>query len=420
MIKKTLTKSEFKKNVLILMTGSAIAQAIPIAISPILTRIYSPKDFGLLALYMSICSIFVVFSSGRYDLALIEPKDDHEAKHLFIGSIILSALFCVFLLIFFVFFNSQITSLLGNEDISIWLYVVPLTVFALSCYSIFHHWLNRKKKFKDMSLNRIINHSSGSFIQCILGFLKFKSFGLIIGYTLGQLISIVILWKKIFKEKFNFNKKAIFITMKEYVRYPKYLIPATLAGTTAGEAPVILLTKFFDSSISGFFSLTTSVSAAPISLIGNAIGEVYRQRAAEEYQRHNNCKALFLKTFLLLFVIGLVPFAILFFFSVPLFTFVFGAEWAIAGRFAKYISFLIFFQLLSTPLSYTIVFNQSQKYDMVLQIGRTIFCILSITIGYYYSDYYLGVILYVISFSLYYVSHSILQYKSACGSVLRA
>ena len=48
-------KSEFTKNVLTLMTGTTIAQAIPIAISPILTRLYSPEDFWIFAL----CILFI-------------------------------------------------------------------------------------------------------------------------------------------------------------------------------------------------------------------------------------------------------------------------------------------------------------------------------------------------------------------------
>ena len=49
MLDKLKPKSEFSRNVLTLMTGTTIAQAIPIAISPILTRIYTPEDFGVFA-----------------------------------------------------------------------------------------------------------------------------------------------------------------------------------------------------------------------------------------------------------------------------------------------------------------------------------------------------------------------------------
>jgi O-antigen/teichoic acid export membrane protein len=408
-------KSEFKKNVLVLITGTAIAQAIPIAISPILTRIYSPKDFGLLGLYMAFCSLLSVFSSGRYDMAIIEPASDDEAKHLVDGSILLSLCVSGLLFVIIVLFNEKITVLSGNRDIKAWLYTIPVTVFALSSLSIFSYWLNRKKRFRDMSINRIVNSSSNVSISLSLGLLSLKKSGLIIGFGLGQIITVSLLWKKIFTEKIRFNRKMIAAIMKKYIRYPKYLIPATFAGEASSQVPIIQLTTFFDASISGFFTLTNKVTVLPMSLIGNAIGEVYRQKASEEYSKFGNCKDLYLKTLGALFLIGLLPLLVLFFFSVPLFTFVFGHEWTIAGEMAKYTSFIVFFQLLSTPLSYTIVFNKSQKYDLLLQIGRAVMAISSIAVGFYLSSFRISIILYSISYSIYYVSHSILQYRAACG-----
>jgi O-antigen/teichoic acid export membrane protein len=79
MLNKLKPKSEFSRNVLTLMTGTTIAQAIPIAISPILTRIYTPEDFGVFALYMSVVSIVSVVATGRYELAIMLPKKDEDA-----------------------------------------------------------------------------------------------------------------------------------------------------------------------------------------------------------------------------------------------------------------------------------------------------------------------------------------------------
>ena len=72
-------KSEFTKNIVTLMTGTAIAQAIPIAISPILTRIYKPEDFGVFALFLAISSILATVVNGRYELAIMLPKKDEDA-----------------------------------------------------------------------------------------------------------------------------------------------------------------------------------------------------------------------------------------------------------------------------------------------------------------------------------------------------
>jgi len=69
----TKSKSDFKKNVLTLMAGTTIAQAIPIAISPILTRLYTPEEFGLFALFLAIVSIFGVVATMRYEMAIVQP-----------------------------------------------------------------------------------------------------------------------------------------------------------------------------------------------------------------------------------------------------------------------------------------------------------------------------------------------------------
>ena len=78
MIKRFLPKSTYAKNVLTLMTGTGLAQAIPIAISPILTRIYTPEEFGVFALYMAIASILTVLVTGRYEMAILLPKKDPD------------------------------------------------------------------------------------------------------------------------------------------------------------------------------------------------------------------------------------------------------------------------------------------------------------------------------------------------------
>ncbi|MEA1954756.1 MAG: hypothetical protein U9O24_10240 [Campylobacterota bacterium] len=81
MLSKLKPKSEFSRNVLTLMTGTTIAQAIPIAISPILTRIYTLEDFGIFALFIAITAIFGSIANGRYELAIMLPKKDNNYKY---------------------------------------------------------------------------------------------------------------------------------------------------------------------------------------------------------------------------------------------------------------------------------------------------------------------------------------------------
>lgn len=416
---KTLFRanSDFGKNVLVLLTGTGVAQAVPILISPILTRIYTPHEFGVFGLYMACVSILSVFSTGRYDLSIIEPKHESVARILMLLSIYISIFFSLLLFVLICFFNSWFTSLLAEPDISSWLYFLPISVFTISCFSVFTHWMNRKKMYKDMSINRVVASTSVASFNLLFGLIKVLTGGLILGYIIAQLITIFLLKRKLLTKDYRIRFRRTFVIMKEYVHYPKYLIPATLASEVSSNFPIFLFTSFFNSSIAGFFSFANRVTTLPIAFIGNSIGEVYRQKAAEEYSLHRNCKALYLNTLKKLFFIGIWPFLILLFLGEYLFKFVFGLEWGEAGKIAECLSFLIFFQLLSTPLAYTITLNKSQKLDMIVQFFRATFSIGSIYIGYKWNDYLLGLKLYVAVFSLYYILHSLIQYRAAVGYI---
>ena len=75
-------KTSFAGDVLKLVSGTTLAQAIGILITPILTRLYAPEAFGTLALFTSITSILSVIACMRYELAIMLPESDEEAANL--------------------------------------------------------------------------------------------------------------------------------------------------------------------------------------------------------------------------------------------------------------------------------------------------------------------------------------------------
>jgi O-antigen/teichoic acid export membrane protein len=405
----------YKKSIILLMSGSAVAQAIPIMISPILTRLYTPKEFGLLALYLSLSAALSVFASGRYDLALIEPSQDKEARSLLFAGLWLTIAFSLTLFIILLATAPAIAELLGSPDIVSWLNLVPLTVFSMSCLSIFTYWLNRRKNFKGMNVSRILNSIVIVGLSLGFAFTKLKPQGLLLGYMLGQLLTVCYQWFVYVRDERKQRRDSLLVVMKAYLRYPKFLIPSTLACTVAAESPVVLLTQFFDSSVAGLFSFVNRVTVSPISIIGNSIGEVYRVRALEYFQQHGECRQIFFHHAAILAFAGVIPWGILFFWGPKLFAFVFGEEWREAGEMATFFSFVIWFQLLSTPLSYTITFNRSQHLDLYLQIFRVLGSIGSAIVGYHQKDYMLAVKLYSVTFCLYYLGHSVIQFRAAKG-----
>lgn len=111
---KQITQNEFNRNVVTLLTGTTVAQAIPVMISPILTRIYTPEDFGVLALFIAITSIFGSIANARYELAIVLPEKDEDAVNIVALCILIAFSISVGLFVAVSIFHTPILRLLNN------------------------------------------------------------------------------------------------------------------------------------------------------------------------------------------------------------------------------------------------------------------------------------------------------------------
>jgi O-antigen/teichoic acid export membrane protein len=73
-------KSKFVRNVAVVASGTAGAQAITMAFSPIITRLYGPEAFGLLGTFMAIVAVVTPLAALSYPIAIVLPKEDIDAR----------------------------------------------------------------------------------------------------------------------------------------------------------------------------------------------------------------------------------------------------------------------------------------------------------------------------------------------------
>ena len=132
-----IIKSEFSKNVLTLMTGSTIAQVLPIVFTPILTRLYSPEEFGVFAFYISLVTFLIVFSSGRYEQAIVLPKTDKQAINILSLSFVILFVVTFILSVTLFFFGDFVQVKIENPILNNWIWFIPICVFVSSSYKIF-------------------------------------------------------------------------------------------------------------------------------------------------------------------------------------------------------------------------------------------------------------------------------------------
>lgn len=368
-----ITSSEFNRNVAKVFSGTLLAQVIAIGISPILTRIYTPKDFSNLALYLSVVSILSVIATLKYDKAIILPKNDKNALALVVLSTFFTLLVgAIFFLLYF-FFEYYIIRVFKVEGIETWLIFVPITILARALYTILNTWFNRKKEYIVLSKNRVFTSSTNGGLKILFQIVgKLGAFGLVLSEAISQAASLCLFGYKFFKENDlaikQLTKRDIINSAKKYKSFPIYSLPADFLSIFSRELPILMFSGYFGAGVVGFYMLTKRTLDVPFTLLSTSILEVFKQQATEDYHKFGNCKAIFISTLKKLVLISIVPFLCLYFIAPALFSFVFGEEWLIAGEYAQILIVMYFFKFTCSPLSYVFYVTDYLKFDLFLNI----------------------------------------------------
>lgn len=419
MLQKLIPQSRYARNVITLMTGTAFAQALPIAVSPILTRLYTPADFGVFAMYMAIASILGVLVTGRYELAIMIPKQDRDAIHIAALSAGLSVVISGLLLVVVIAFNQPIAQLLGSPELSAWLYWVPASTLLSGVYQSLNYWSNRKSQYKRLAISRTAQSGSASLAQLGAGYAGTGASGLVGGQLAGQVLSTAILTRLICQEDKaliqRIEKNRIIAMAKKYLNFPKYLIVAHGFNTASSQMPVMLLGALFNSATAGFYTLTQRVMGVPMSLVAGALGDVFRQEASYAYAHHGNCKAIYIKTLKRLLLIAVIPFLVFFFIAPTIFSFVFGADWRIAGEYAQIITPMVFLRFITSPLSSVYIFAEKQRLDLLWQVSLFFLVCLSLYLGSFRELPMYSLICFSLAYFIMYAINGFFSYRIASG-----
>lgn len=403
--------SSFKKNILTLMVGTTIAQAIPIIISPILTRIYTPEDFGVFALFFAIVAIFASIANARYELAIVLPTNDDDAINIFVLSSAINFLLSLFLFLIVLFFNEYIILLLNSNEIRVWLYFMPLTIFLIGFFNSLKYFNTRKEFYKDIASSTIIKSISMAVFQLFLGILKNGPMGLVLGQIISQFFANVKLLKNIIVNKeliCNVNKKRIYSLAIKYINFPKYSMWAVLANVSSQHLVNILISSLFTLSTLGFYSLVQRVLSFPSSLIGNSIGQVFMKEAIKEKESYGTIIKSFNEVLKKLIFIGIPVFGILFFIVEDLFIFFFGKDWYLAGVYAKILIPFFFVRFISSSMSVVLIVCEKQKTELLISVTLILVSLISLFIS---NTFEVFLHLFSILMSICYLSFLMYYYK---------
>lgn len=388
------------------MTGTTIAQAIPIAITPILTRMYSPEDFGVLALFVAITAIMGSVANGRYELAIMLPAEDDDAINIAAMGLLIATVLSIFLFFPAIFLNDYITAKLDNQFIGFWLYFVPPVVWLLGLYNILNYLNNRKKSYKDMAKATVYKSVAQAAVQLGSGTVKATAGGLISGQIASNLVA---------NTRLAFNAKRQYRLgkiswpemkrlAKRYIDFPKYSMWAALSNTLSYQLLNMLITLFYSVATLGFYSLAQRILGMPSSLIGDSIGRVYFQQATLEKSKTGKAVKIFKSTTKKLMALSCLFFIPLYFILPSVFAIAFGEQWRIAGEYSQIILPIFIFRFVSAALSNTNNIFEKQGLALTWQIGLLILSMGTLFVsGYYQFGFETFLKAYTVVISLHYI-----------------
>ena len=406
-------KSEYVRNVLTLMSGTTIAQAIPVAVTPILTRIYTPAEFGLFAIYMALISVGVMIATGRLEMAVLIARKDSEALQLAVISLVISGVISFLAMIAIAIWGQQIAVLAGLPELETWLYIVPFSIFLFSVYKVLLHWLNRKKQYELMSRSRITQSGSISALQMVVGLAAKIPAGLALADCLGRVAALLFIFRRV-KATIKlpeFNRARQYALIRRYRKFPFLGSPASLLNILSLQMPYVIIPAIFTSAIAGMYFLVFRVLMLPIALLGESMMEVFRNRAIEDLKDHGTCRPVFIKTFLSLVIIGLPPTLLLMLFGREIFAFVFGEDWREAGHYAAILAPMALFRLSCAPLSGVLFIREKLKLILLLQSFFFVMVALSLVLGWKQQDPVLLVSFLSVSGCLFYLLQALSSFR---------
>lgn len=394
----------FLKAVSILVGGTVFAQGIAVISLPILTRIYSPKDFSLFAVYASLLMILSVASCLRFEIAIPIPKEDSEATYLILLALISNFFISILIGLVIWLFHTDIIMLLNQPDFTKLIWLVPIGVFFAGIYNALQYWATRKKKFNLITKTRVVQSLSGVSIQIIMGVTGFLTIGLIIGQIVKVSAGIRRLANNFWHDSFQYVKniefKKLKVTFREHDQFPKYSTFEALANTASIHLPVIIIAALSIGSEAGYLMLAMQIMAIPMKLIGGAVSQVYLANAKDEIQKGtikgytvSLLKDLIKYGVSILILIGVIsPFVV---------QYIFGNDWSYVGILISYMIPWFIFQLLSSPISMIMHIMGKQKEILLLTVFGFFLKIGALYVQYYIEPKYL-LENYVISSAIFY------------------
>lgn len=375
-----------------MMSGNGLAIVFPFILAPLISRIYTPDDFAAFELFIKIAALIAVVSSLRFEIAILLPRKQDEADAIFKLAIKLLLLITVLSAVIIWPWRANIADALSNSDLDYLLWFLPVAVFFIGSQQVLTQYVIRLQRFKEIASNKVLSAITNNGAKYLFGLSAPTAGSLVFGQIVGHAIpTISFLRLKQVRHVLSKTFKSDFSTsflFKKYRDFP--VVNSAHAFFDEGQRTLLLflISAYYGELVLGLFAFAWRYLRVPLQVFGYSISQVLNEKWARDLNQGLVLKSALRRTVIGLFLIGLVPFSILFFFGEPIFTFVFGRDWTVAGTYAAYMAPWLLSHFIVSPVSFLPVLFLRQKTNFTIAVvGNSIILLVVAVLCYLEYDF---------------------------------
>ena len=365
----------FWKSLATLVSGKALGQAVTFVALPILTRIYTPEDFGLATIFIALSTTLSVPLSGGYDYPVMLPESSRESRALVRLSSQIAFLLVILLALLGIFVGPVYAYAQEFAWSHVWQWGLPVSLMLEGFKKPLRIYANRLKRYKDLAMAKFMRSSFQAGVALIWGWQVGTYEGLILAFIAGQFGAFLVLVRVYFPTDFfsrihEVELKNIAL-VKKYANFPKFAIPTTFLNTASKQLPFFLIPILFidGMGVNGLFSKTDQIMLVPIDLVSMSVGNVFFEQGSSAWREGRSAlRSVTKNTFFRLALLGLIPYIALLFFGPELFSLVLGEAWERSGYFAQWMAPSMYLLFIATPLTFLVDIRQKLRVFMGISI----------------------------------------------------
>ena len=361
-------KSKYVRNILTLVSSALFAQILALLLTPILTRLYSPEEFGVFTAFISYSGTLAAFIFLSLELAIVKSKSSRELSSV-LGLMLVVSILLLSILSITIYSESTFYTLIGFDKLFDIKVLVLLGVLFSATNLVLNQFITRKEKFSVYAKSQVCFVALRFVFSYLFFYFGFTQYGLVFGFTLATILIIIYLSysTEIYKETLSLKKIYFFAVFRKHKKLVIFNTPSNLINILIINFPLFFILKNFGLEAAGLFGLAYRMVMLPVTLVNKAIGQVIYKRFSAMSILDKTMFAFIIKNILFL-TLSFPGFALLYLFGEEIFSFIFGVEWRIAGEYAALMTPFIFLSFLISPLSYYFVAYDKSDLLMVISI----------------------------------------------------